>query len=289
MHGTKLPERFTIDFTEKPVANFVHMGRSEHYSAQWVMAEHSHGECMEICYLAKGYQAFEIDGKLYELNGGDILVTQPGTVHSSAGKAMERSVLYWIIINLNCNANHTFLDLPADEAQTIRTELLEMGNVLLHGNSQFQKSLDDIIRAHSSGMAHSNTSIRTAITTFLLNVIELGRFPAGRVISGPIATAMDYVQRNIYQEITLESLAEAAGLSLSRFKQKFRDETGLGPREFILREKIKLAAEMLAAGMRITQIAYKLSFSSSQYFATVFRRYMNIAPIEYRQSKKAEK
>jgi len=283
MHGSKLPERFEIDFPERLVGSLVHLGRSEHYSAQWVLHEHTHGECMEICYLAKGCQAFKIDGKLYELNGGDILVTLPGTTHSSAGRAMERSVLYWLIIDFHENKERPFLDLPKQEAETIRRKLLALGNVLLHGNSQFQKNLDDIIQAYIMEQNHVTTRIRILLTDFLLNVIELGQFPAGRIISRPIISSINYIKQNVRENISLEALAEIVNLSLSRFKQKFRDEVGLGPREFILREKIKQAGKMLADGMKITQIANALSFSSSQYFATVFRRYLRMSPVKYRK------
>ena len=53
--------------------------------------------------------------------------------------------------------------------------------------------------------------------------------------------------------------------------------------EYGLRLKIEKANHLLNANKRsITDIAYDLGFSSSQYFATVFKRYQSITPGEYR-------
>jgi AraC-like DNA-binding protein len=51
------------------------------------------------------------------------------------------------------------------------------------------------------------------------------------------------------------------------------------PHEYILRCKIDRAVAQLEAGERsITDIAYDLGFSSSQYFATVFKRFTRLNP-----------
>ena len=74
-----------------------------------------------------------------------------------------------------------------------------------------------------------------------------------------------------------------AHLSEGRFKTNFRLYTGLPPREYILRQKIKCAKRLLKEeSLSITQISYQLGFSSSQYFSTVFKRFTTLSPIDYR-------
>jgi len=60
---------------------------------------------------------------------------------------------------------------------------------------------------------------------------------------------------------------------------------GVPPGEYILRQKIKKAEQELTGSERdITEIAYDLEFSSSQYFATVFRRYAGCSPSDFRKT-----
>jgi AraC-like DNA-binding protein len=77
-------------------------------------------------------------------------------------------------------------------------------------------------------------------------------------------------------------LAEDAGLSLSRFKTKFKAQIGIAPHEFILRCKVEAAKKFLLEENRnVTNTAMELGFSSSQYFATVFKRFTQQTPLEF--------
>ena len=73
-------------------------------------------------------------------------------------------------------------------------------------------------------------------------------------------------------------LARLVRLSPSRFKVRFLEEVGLPPREYVLRHKLGLAEQRLRRGESVTSVAHELGFSSSQYFATVFRRFAGHAP-----------
>ena len=79
----------------------------------------------------------------------------------------------------------------------------------------------------------------------------------------------------------LEELAELAGLSLSGFKQKFRRETGITPREYINLLKIEKAKALLRAGSSVTETAFSLDFSSSSYFSVLFKQMEDMSPSEY--------
>ena len=60
---------------------------------------------------------------------------------------------------------------------------------------------------------------------------------------------------------------------------RFREELGMPPHEYILRRRIDRAAALLAAGRSsVTEVAYDLGFSSSQYFAMVFKRFTHRTP-----------
>jgi two-component system response regulator YesN len=86
-------------------------------------------------------------------------------------------------------------------------------------------------------------------------------------------------------DFRLEDLARRVGLSLSRFKVRFKLETGMSPRQFILRTKIEAACARLLEGREsIGKIAFDMGFPTSQYFATVFHRFEGVSPKVYRQN-----
>jgi two-component system response regulator YesN len=51
------------------------------------------------------------------------------------------------------------------------------------------------------------------------------------------------------------------------------------PADYVSRQKVARATDLLRkTGMPVTQIATNLGYSSSQYFATAFRRYTGKTP-----------
>jgi AraC-like DNA-binding protein len=107
------------------------------------------------------------------------------------------------------------------------------------------------------------------------------RSPAA--ISTGIQPAIDRITDDDETFYTMKQLARVAGLSESRFKHRFREEVGTTPADYQLRHKIDRACQMLIQdNTTILDTALSLGFSSSQYFATVFRRYVGVTPTEYR-------
>ena len=92
-----------------------------------------------------------------------------------------------------------------------------------------------------------------------------------------------YVDQHLEDPVHVPRLAEVARLSESRFKTRFKREIGVPPAEFWLRKKIERAAAMLKR-RNVTEVAHELGFSSSQYFATVFKRYTLATPSQFRGS-----
>jgi AraC-like DNA-binding protein len=100
-----------------------------------------------------------------------------------------------------------------------------------------------------------------------------------------IEAAVREIESRPQETFFLKDLARQSHLSLSRFKTRFKSETGIPPKQFILQCKLAAARERLVStDDSICQIAMDLGFSSSQYFATVFKRLMGISPKECRHS-----
>lgn len=102
-------------------------------------------------------------------------------------------------------------------------------------------------------------------------------------LSDEIGAAVTYIRQNIREDIPLETLAECAGLSLSRFKARFKKETGMTPREYINQLKIREAKRMLRENQSVTRVALDLGFGSSNYFAVLFKKITLYSPSQYQK------
>jgi len=273
---------------------------------------HQHPGCVEISFLARGCQYYGINGHIYEVKGGEQYVSQPGEIHDTGDAPEEKGELYWVILDVE-NPPDDFLYLVPKMAEKLLTQLrrLPSRSFVAHKDCQstFDAAFDTIIPlrkpAQSTGIFLKNAvpdavsanpaalnSVKTdysfellnfagLVTAILLQTIDASRAQM-RQISPSIQASLDMIGKNTGVWLEVARMAEAAGLPESTFKLRFRDEVGLPPADYMLRQKIAAAKERLCRpDSNIAEVAESLGFSSSQYFATVFKRYTNSTPSDF--------
>lgn len=108
--------------------------------------------------------------------------------------------------------------------------------------------------------------------------------PAAGPLDDRVRDAMDFACRNLTERLTLESLADVAGLSVSRFAHLFREQTGATPQRFVEQQRITQARQLLELSSRsIKQIASDLGFGTQFYFSQRFKKLVGVGPREYRR------
>jgi AraC-like DNA-binding protein len=104
-----------------------------------------------------------------------------------------------------------------------------------------------------------------------------------------IQRVLDFVEANISEPFSLSTLASLSGYSLSRFKTRFREETGQTPALYVSALRVERAKlELERTNQSITDIAYNLGWSSGNYFCTVFKKLTGVNPLTYRRQNRLE-
>ena len=89
----------------------------------------------------------------------------------------------------------------------------------------------------------------------------------------------------IYDWISAEFIAKKLNVSVSYLKKIFSKYAGLGIHKYFLKSKITIACRLLRRGMSVCEVSEKLSFSSHNYFSTVFKRETGRLPSDFRKEK----
>jgi AraC family transcriptional regulator len=99
-----------------------------------------------------------------------------------------------------------------------------------------------------------------------------------------INRVIDYIEKNIDKELSLESLANVANFSRYHFHRIFKAMMGETLNQFILRIRIERAATLLTHNpkMSITEIAFDCGFSGSATFARAFKDAFDMPASEWR-------
>ncbi len=284
------PERKVLDLRRDGLTEVPSLGWAGYLHARPDLPVHRHFGVLEIHFLEWGRQVFEVEGREYELHGGDIFVTQPGESHSTSGKPVEPGVLYWLQIRLP-ESGRAFFSLPPKEAAAMVKALRSLPARHLRARSRAKAIFSRLLDLHfRPKTALRLTRMRQTIVDLLLEVIDNSN--SVQPIHGDRGSVMWEVARTIQgspsKDFRVEELARLAGYSLSWFKQAFKEQIGISPRQFVLRTKIDVACRRLVSGTEpINWIASDLGFETAEYFATVFRRLKHVSPRQYRENKTA--
>lgn len=101
-------------------------------------------------------------------------------------------------------------------------------------------------------------------------------------LSNRLGHVVDYVKNNIREHLTLDKLAEKACMSKAHFCRTFKNELGLSPMEYILKERLKIAKQYLQLGSyQIQEVCYMAGFNNSTYFIRAFKNEFGATPKSY--------
>jgi len=102
--------------------------------------------------------------------------------------------------------------------------------------------------------------------------------------SGRLARLMDAVRARPALPHTLKSLAAQAAMSPRTLQRQFQEATGFGPHEWLIRERVAIAKELLESpATPLAQVAELAGFGSEESMRRHFRRIVQTSPGAYRQ------
>jgi AraC-like DNA-binding protein len=180
----------------------------------------------------------------------------------------------------------------------------EVRNAPAAGNPQdpvIRRLSDALAATERSGDRHTGVcadALRLAIVTRMLGLQSETQLPSERtnkpndgcverqmraLQKWRLKRVVEYVDHHLSGKITLLDLAAVAGLSRMHFASQFRAATGFRPHEYLLRQRIQRAEELLRQStLTLVEIALTVGFQTQAHFTTVFKRFVGDTPYQWR-------
>jgi AraC-like DNA-binding protein len=107
-----------------------------------------------------------------------------------------------------------------------------------------------------------------------------------RAIFDPqIGSALRAIHEDVNKPWTVESLAEAAGMSRSAFAARFKELLGQTPLDYLTQWRMQKAIQLLPQrNKKLIEIAQSIGYESDAAFSKAFKRVVGLTPGEYRQN-----
>jgi AraC family transcriptional activator FtrA len=109
--------------------------------------------------------------------------------------------------------------------------------------------------------------------------------PMARDEKGRLAKLMDWVRAHPADMHTISSMAARAAMSPRTLQRQFQQATGLGPAQWLIRERVAIVKELLeTAQIPLAEVAERAGFRSEESLRHHFRRLAETSPGAYRRS-----
>ncbi len=251
-----------------------HHTLDEHPSPDFFFT-HCH-ERYEILIVLSGKGFFCAEGRKYPLGKGRIYITRPGESHGiqiSPEEPYHRVAYHWSPEFLNgCPA---FFKEPFDSRRAGGCNEY----LLKHTGSsgQLMVSVPDSAKGE---LLH--TYLKTRLFAFLCDLSQVRQEAGDALTSTPasdkLSLAIDYVNSNLYGQITLEDVAAAAGLSTSQTCRLFKSRLGTTVHDFVQGKKVVAARQMILENVEPAEVGRLCGFGSYTAFYRAYYSYFGVSP-----------
>lgn len=106
---------------------------------------------------------------------------------------------------------------------------------------------------------------------------------SGKVRDFYIKEALNYIEQNFQNEITVDGIASFCGLNRTYFGRIFKDTVGKSPQQFLMSYRMAKAAELLKlTALSVSDIGNAVGYPNQLHFSRAFKNVYGISPREWR-------
>lgn len=265
-------------------------------SQTWGLDWHRN-EGIEFTFLSSGNLFFSTQKKQFDLKPGNFTVTRPWQPHKVGNPNVSIGKLFWLIIDVGVRQPHQKWDWP-DWIILSKEDLNRLTKILRQNDIQVWKS-DRRMNECFQELEKCLNSCETAIPHSRLNIlindllyIMLGLFTSGKVELDESLTSnlrtieifLNHLQNDFERNWTLEDISEHCGMGITSLSKYFKQLTNMTPINYLIKLRLDAAVKMLSKKelSHISSVCYDCGFSSSQYFATAFKKRFKCTPSDFR-------
>ena len=252
---------------------------------------------MELTYITRGRMEWVVDGRVEVVQQGDVFFTLPWQMHGSP--VLEQPVneawhLLFMIEGDYTKPRRSIsfaksLGLTRGETARISRAFCKAARNAWPASREIKRLFPWMVKEFEKKETFGRTNGLSLLRVILVEfsrMIESGPAPSIDSLDSErrVRSFLDELRDRCDEEWTIELMSEACAVQRTRLSDLIRKLTAYSPMAYLTRLRIARARALLrSSDVSITEIAISCGFSSSQYFANVFRRCVGQTPSAYRE------
>lgn len=281
MGYNELKQHGTVDFP-------IQLYQVDKHHPKFEMASHWHSE-IEIIKVISGQLCVKLFNKEYLAKADDVVFVNSETVHSAFPS--PDCVYECIVMNLEMlstkDAGCMFF------IENILNQEYQITEFIPYSENDFHKACNHLFNAmkkFSSGYKFIVTGAIYHLFGIIINDHIYHSSQGNQEIINDknilkLKKVLSYIRGNYNKPITLDDMANCAGMSPKYFCYFFKKMTMKTPSEYLKSYRIeKSSRKLLNTDLSVTEIAYSSGFNDLSYFIKTFKAIKGVTPAQFKKT-----
>lgn len=247
-----------------------------------VKTDYHYHEFCKLLLLVSGSGSYTVEGLRYALAPGDAVLLGHHCVHRSdfePGRPYERIILY---------ISPAFLQRESTGSCCLEDCFSGAGGHVLRLPEKHFQRLHSLASALEQELSMNHYGCAVASNGLLLQLLaQIGRYQHDGSVQWPqplcpesnlIQKLLGYLERNLDQDLSIDTLAQQFYTSRYHLMRQFRRETGVTIHSYICERRLFLARSLMRQGMSSTDACFHAGFGSYSAFSRAYTRLFGTTP-----------
>lgn len=234
--------------------------------------EHYH-DAYSIGIIENGIERLSFDNKQVLAHANTVIVINPYDIHANS-----------FFDNDSWRYRTMYI------SEDVMMYVQRVTGLLVNKPAWFPKALIDdnylyrlILKLHSHSSVTFDVQLRNVLAYLIRHYASIRPEIYSHKNSNTIHDAASFIQANFTGKMALDSLAARYNMDKYKFIRAFRQHTGLTPNSYLLLHRINHSKKLIARDMPIVEVALESGFYDQSHFTHYFKKYIGIAPLNYKK------
>jgi AraC-like DNA-binding protein len=244
--------------------------------------DYHYHEFYKLTFFLSGNGSYTVEGRLYQLLPGDIVLVGSRCVHKpqlDAGHIYERIILY---------ISPEFLRVNSEEDYALESVFSGSRGHVLRPAEEFKRRmlmLFSQLETEMGGQSPGRSILAKSVLLRLL--VEIGREwnKTETQLPGPVVPKdekileiLRYLEHNLSEDLSIDRLAARFYISKYHMMRRFRAETGTSIHACLSDKRLLLARELIQTGVSATEACFQCGFRSYSAFSRAYGKLFGVTP-----------
>ena len=238
----------------------------------------------KVLIFLSGHVTYSIEGRSYQLQPNDIVFVNSGEVHKPIicdNTTYERIIIYISKDYLSSySEENNDLSLCFKKASHNKSHVLRVHSFANSKLGSITKELEASFNTdeYANDLYHNILFLEFMIQLNRLSINDGVEYIKNSSPNQKIVEIINYVNNNLTDEISIDSIANTFFLSRYYLMHIFKEETGYTIGNYITNKRLLLAKDLIAHGMPITAACYESGFKNYSTFSRAYKKSFGTTP-----------